>query len=257
MNQMQIFNYNGSEITFEIGNGVMINATEMAKSFGKQPAEWFRLPSTARFMEALEAMGKSHRSELTKTINGVGTWMHEDVALEFARWLSPAFAIWCNDRIKELLKHGATALNPNDLLNPDFIIRLASELKKERQEKELLRVQSELQQKEIQQSAPKVEYYEDVLQSESLIPTNVIAKELGMSAISLNKILNRNGIIYRSGSTWVLFHKYQNKDYTGTKTVTYQDSQGNKQTAVHTYWTEKGREFIHKVVKVVGKTVTV
>lgn len=32
-----------------------------------------------------------------------GTWMHEDVALEFARWLAPAFAIWCNDRIKELL----------------------------------------------------------------------------------------------------------------------------------------------------------
>lgn len=27
---------------------------------------------------------------------GGGTWMHEDVALEFARWLSLAFAIWCN-----------------------------------------------------------------------------------------------------------------------------------------------------------------
>ena len=36
--------------------------------------------------------------------------MHEDVALEFARWLSPAFAIWCNDRIKELLLNGQTNL---------------------------------------------------------------------------------------------------------------------------------------------------
>lgn len=34
--------------------------------------------------------------------------MHEDVALEFARWLSPMFAIWCNDRIKELLTKGHT-----------------------------------------------------------------------------------------------------------------------------------------------------
>ena len=42
-----------------------------------------------------------------------GTWMHEDVALEFARWLSPAFAIWCNDRIKELLKNGSTELPTN------------------------------------------------------------------------------------------------------------------------------------------------
>lgn len=37
-----------------------------------------------------------------------GTWFHEDVALEFARWLSPHFAIWCNDRIKELLTTGVT-----------------------------------------------------------------------------------------------------------------------------------------------------
>lgn len=35
--------------------------------------------------------------------------MHEDVALEFARWLSPAFAIWCNDRIKELLMNGTVS----------------------------------------------------------------------------------------------------------------------------------------------------
>jgi len=57
-----------------------------------------------------------------------GTWLHEDVALEYARWLSPAFAIWCNQRIKELLKYGFTA-TPEKLeemiLNPDFIIKLA------------------------------------------------------------------------------------------------------------------------------------
>ena len=47
-----------------------------------------------------------HTSALIQTVKGgngeQGTWMHEDVALEFARWLSPAFAIWCNRRIKEL-----------------------------------------------------------------------------------------------------------------------------------------------------------
>lgn len=31
------------------------------------------------------------------------SWFHEDVAIEFVRWLAPAFAIWCNDRIKEIL----------------------------------------------------------------------------------------------------------------------------------------------------------
>ncbi len=41
---------------------------------------------------------------------GGGTWMHEDVALEFARWLSPAFAIWCNDHIKQMLTTGHTSM---------------------------------------------------------------------------------------------------------------------------------------------------
>jgi len=55
--------------------------------------------------------------------------LQEDVTLEFARWLDPKFAIWFNARIKELLKYGATALNPEDLLNPDFIIKLATQSK--------------------------------------------------------------------------------------------------------------------------------
>ena len=99
----------------------MVNATEMAKPFGKRPAKWLELPSTKEFLATLATIRKSD-SEFVKTINGgttekgKGTWMHEDVALEFARWLSPAFAIWCNDRIKELLTTGSTAINnePNN-----------------------------------------------------------------------------------------------------------------------------------------------
>ena len=29
-------------------------------------------------------------------LNPQGTWMNEDVAIEFARWLNPSFAIWCD-----------------------------------------------------------------------------------------------------------------------------------------------------------------
>ena len=76
---------------------------------------------------------------------GGGTWMHEDVALEFARWLSPAFAIWCNDRIKELLKYGMTATQPtlDEMLdNPDLVIRMAIQLKQERAEKARLEAEN-------------------------------------------------------------------------------------------------------------------
>lgn len=37
----KVFNYNGTDITFASDeNGLMVNATEMAKPFGKQPSDW-------------------------------------------------------------------------------------------------------------------------------------------------------------------------------------------------------------------------
>jgi hypothetical protein len=114
------FDYEGNPIGFTMDETVTVNATEMAKPFGKQTNDWLRLTSTEEFLNTLENIrfsneptGKSRRSELVKTVNGIGTWMHEDVALEFARWLSPKFGIWCNDRIKELLTKGQTSLNPH------------------------------------------------------------------------------------------------------------------------------------------------
>lgn len=108
----------------------MVNATQMAKPFGKRPAKWLELPSTKEFLKTLSTIRKSD-SEFVVTINGgttekgKGTWMHEDVALEFARWLSPTFAIWCNDRIKEILvgksaKEDYSWVNPADYTRQDL-----------------------------------------------------------------------------------------------------------------------------------------
>lgn len=104
----QVCLYNGSPVTFNLSDGTTkVNATQMAKPFGKLVAGWLRLDSTKEFLNALSADMQIHISALIQTVKGgngeQGTWMHEDVALEFARWLSPAFAIWCNRRIKELL----------------------------------------------------------------------------------------------------------------------------------------------------------
>ena len=111
----KIFSYQDAPITFRCDDGTtMVNATQMAKPFGKRPAKWLELPSTKEYVRVLMTMTQTIRKSdsLIKTIEGKGggTWMHEDVALEFARWLSPEFAIWCNDRIKELLLNGYSAL---------------------------------------------------------------------------------------------------------------------------------------------------
>lgn len=107
------YEYNGNLVRFDKVDGVtMINATQMAKPFGKRPVDWLQNQQAKDFIKALAEVRNSTSADLVRVTKGgndknaQGTWMHEDVALEFARWLSPQFAIWCNDRIKELFKEG-------------------------------------------------------------------------------------------------------------------------------------------------------
>lgn len=69
---------------------LMVNATEMAKPFGKRPKEWLRLKSTDDFIHAYLSKGQISPLDLIYKVKGgnnSGTWMHQDIALEFARCL--------------------------------------------------------------------------------------------------------------------------------------------------------------------------
>lgn len=120
-----VFNYKGNAINFNDREGaVMVNATQMGKLFRKKPGDWLRLQSTNDFLNALKDSRSadvrnglfSDEKPLVEVVRGgknQGTWIHEDVALEFSRWLSPHFAIWTNKHIKELLLKGRMAINEN------------------------------------------------------------------------------------------------------------------------------------------------
>lgn len=136
------------------------------------------------------------------------------------------------------------------LTNPDTLIQLAQQLKAERAEKERLAEQNELHKQQLEVSAPKVQYYNEVLQSGSTYNTNQIAKELGLSAVTLNARLQNLGVQYRQGGQWLLFSKYQDKGYTKTHTHSYTRSDGTTGTSMLTVWTERGREFVHRLLGV-------
>lgn len=92
---------------------------------------------------------------------------------------------------------------------------------------------------------PKAAYHDLVLQSKSLLSVTKIAKDFGMGAPTLNKILNELGVQYKQDGTWVLYHKYQDKGYAQTKTHNIDAKKSN----VHLYWTQKGRLFIYNILK--------
>lgn len=166
-------------------------------------------------------------------------------AKAFKRWVT-------SEVLPAIRKHGGylTAEKTAELIaNPDLIIELATNLKEERSKRERAEQRAELQSKQLIASAPKVEYYDTVLDAPDSILTNVIAKELGMSAITLNRRLKEKKVLYLQGGTYVLYHQYQDKGFTKTKTHTYTDRDGIEHTAIQTVWTQKGREFIHRMIK--------
>lgn len=107
----------------------------------------------------------------------------------------------------------------------------------------------EQQTRELLEAAPHVAFAKEVLTSTSTYNTNLIAKELGTSAVTLNSILKQNGIQYKQGETWILANRYQNKGYTKTKTYSYTSANGEIKTSMQTVWTETGRRFIHEIMK--------
>ncbi|MDT8894184.1 KilA-N domain-containing protein [Halomonas sp. I1] len=110
------FPYQGQPVRFSADG--WINATDIAKRFGKRPVEWLRLPTTLSYMEALAGaigevseVGKSHFGLVDSRRGGKqqGTWIHPKLAVHFARWLDDRFAVWCDMQIDTLLRSGPDA----------------------------------------------------------------------------------------------------------------------------------------------------
>jgi phage antirepressor YoqD-like protein len=237
----------------------MVNATEMAKPFGKSPYDFLRLDQTKKFIAVLTDRLASGIPVAVVNNGGdnYGSWMHQKLALKFAAWLSPEFELWVYDRIEELLKLGFTATQPtlDEIVNnPDVIIALASKLKEERAAKEIALQQKAVaehtvavQDKIIKEQAPKVEYHDKILNSMGLVSTNEIANVLGVSARRLNVILSKTlHIQYKQGERWVLCSPHRGKGYVKDKTHYHTDAQGNTVSEDWMYWTQEGKHLIYR-----------
>lgn len=266
MTDIQIFNYNGNSVTFRKGDSVMVNATEMAKPFGKFSKDWLANKGTVDFLNTLSAVRGISLTELVKVVQGgtpqeQGTWMHEDVAMEFARWLSPKFAIWCNDRIKELIQVGFTATPAAleaMLANPDLVIGMATQLKQLRAEnaeqQKLLVAQTE-QIRDLnaanEEMRVKVSYYDQILASKSTVTTTQIAQDYGMSAKKFNIELRNLKIQRKVGGQWILYAPYNTMGYVHSETFIPECSTTGK-VVMTTKWTQKGRLFLYETLKKKG-----
>jgi phage antirepressor YoqD-like protein len=266
MNETQLkpFIYEGNQITFETGNEVMVNATQMAKQFGKLPNDWLRLPGTQEFINELSIARKSRNCDYQAVITragapetGGGTWLHEDAAIEFARWLSPKFAIWCNDRIKELLTTGVATVADDDaaILHAMQVLQKRVEdreieLKEAKSNLRFAEGQIEEQQKQIKELAPKADYTDKVLQSKTTLTFSQVALDLGLRSIHvLTRFLSSRGVIYRQSGQWLVASKFREGGYFETRTHLINHDDKRVETKIYTVVTEKGREWLHTIIE--------
>lgn len=185
---LQVFNYEGNAITFQTGNGVMVNATEMAKTFGKFPKDFLVTKQAKELIERLSAVRRIPLTELVIVNQGgnkQGTWLHEDVALVFAQWLSPDFYIWCNDRIKELLTTGVATVADDDaaILHAMQVLQKRVEareieLKEANTHIAIVEEINEQQERQLTEQAPKVLFADAVSTSKDSVLVSDLAKVL-------------------------------------------------------------------------------
>ena len=93
---------------------------------------------------------------------------------------------------------------------------------------------------------PKADYYDMILSNKSLVNISVIAKNYGMSAVAMNRLLHNLGIQYSQSGTWLLYSKYQDKGYTHTEMKPDRKGEGLYPS---TKWTQKGHIFIYELLK--------
>ncbi|MED5607776.1 KilA-N domain-containing protein [Pseudomonas sp. JH-2] len=100
------FSYEGSTVQFNVDGWV--NATSIAARVGRRLDKWLATQETQEYIEALmRHLNTPEKGDLIQTQRGRGggTWLHPKLAVAFARWISPDFAVWCDLHIDALL-HG-------------------------------------------------------------------------------------------------------------------------------------------------------
>jgi KilA-N domain len=112
---MEVLNfvYNDQQIEFKPNgdDNIMVNATQMAKAFGKRIDFFLKSDHAKEFISVLEFTpfgvnsAPLKREEIVSTHGQNGTFMHRILALKFAAWLDPRFELWVYTKIDEILNH--------------------------------------------------------------------------------------------------------------------------------------------------------
>lgn len=179
--------------------------------------------------------------------------MNEGAAIEFARWINPGFAIWCNDRIKELINFGVTATDEmlaKAATDPHFVLAMMAQIKNSYQENLMLENKNKELENQLTGQVHKVDFYDKVAQIKECLNKGKtytitrIAGMLNMQGADLNLILEKMGIQEKRGGLWTLAGEYKKTGYLKTKSCIKRQGCYSDEKIPYTTWTYEGTKFI-------------
>lgn len=173
-------------------------------------------------------------------------------AKQFKRWVT-------SEVLPEIRKNGGYIRGNVDETPEELMARALAVAKQtlervERERQQLAstnenqRIQLGIQDEEIKKAAPKVEYYDKVMQSNCTMTTTQVANGLGMPCHRLNKLLRDAGIQYKQSGQWLLRSPYTDFGLHAVRTQTYTHADGSIGTSQYTVWNERGKRFISALV---------
>ncbi len=244
MNNLQAFNFEEQEVrTLTVNNEPYFVGKDIAEILGYSNASKAVMNHVDLEDKKFEMIAHSQNGNVSETktaiINESGLYSlilksKLPTARKFKRWVT-------SEVLPTIRKHGvyATENTLEQMLNdPDTAIKLLETIKVEREQ----RLIAEQRVNELQ---PKATYYDLILQNKTLLSVTQIAKDYGMSATALNKMLSDFGIQFKQGGTWLLYQKHADKGYTQSTTHIIDD----ERSSLLTKWTQKGRLFIYSALK--------
>lgn len=228
-----------------------LNAEDVARGFGfvesKGRVEYVRWRTVNRYLKEFGFSQDVAKDDFLpeNMVYRLGFKASNEAAQKFQ-------AVLADEVLPTIRKHGAY-MTPEKieeaLLNPDTLIKLATELKAEREARKNAELEAASAKQVIGELKPKADYTDRILSSKGTVTTTAIAKDYGMSATGFNKLLHEPHVIYKIGKQWFLYAKYQAKGYTHSKTFDFVHTDGKPDCNMQTEWTQKGRLFLYEFLK--------
>lgn len=228
-----------------------LNAEDVARGFGftqeKNGVEYVRWETVNGYLHGFGFSQHVGKTDFLpeNMVYRLGFKASNEVAQKFQ-------AVLADEVLPAIRKHGAY-MTPEKieevLLNPDTLIKLATELKAEREARKHAELEAASAKQVIGELKPKADYTDRILSSKGTVTTTAIAKDYGMSATGFNKLLHELHVIYKIGKQWFLYAKYQAKGYTHSKTFDFVHTDGKPDCNMQTEWTQKGRLFLYEFLK--------